>query len=419
MNGRMTRRSLVGILSLALGLCLGTGAGHAQEEVIKIGMTNSFSGPLAQSATQVWRGVMVWQDWVNDQGGILVKDKNKKMKVKVIYYDDETSRDNLVRLYEKLATGDNVDFFFAPYGSGQTFVVAGLGDKYKKLMIATTGSAPNIYNQGYKYIIQGIVQADEFGRPYIDLLQKVDPNNKRLAMIWEDHLFPKSVANLVKEQAEKMGFNIVFFDKFPSGAQDIAPVLTRIKQIKPDHIYVLGNIEPQILALRQMAELKVTARSIGVLDNGMYYFKKALGLQVMDGILGPVEWDMSQRYKNIGIGPDNDVFARYFKKRFSKEDEEFDNHTPMGTNAGLILQRAIEAAGTMDGQKVRQAFCTLKITTLVGPQAWECDKGLMKRPHEGGLPTIVTQWRPDGTTVTVWPPEFGDLSKLRFPVNKF
>jgi len=417
MNGRTTGRCLIAFLGMLLGLALWSGVGLAQEEVIKVGMTNSFSGALATSATQVWRGIMVWEDWVNDQGGIQVKDKNKKMKVKIVYYDDETSRDNLVRLYEKLATGDKVDFFMAPYGSGQTFVVASLSDKYKKIMIAHTGSSPNIYNQGYKYMIQAVAQSDEFGRPYIDVINKVDPNNKKLALVWEDHLFPKSVATLVKEQAQKLGFNIVFDDKFPSSAQDIAPILTRVKQIKPDHIYVLGNIEPQILALRQMAELKVSARSIGVLDNGMFYFKKALGPQVMDGIMGPVEWDMSQRYKNINLGMDNDTFQKYFKKRYP--NEEFDNHTPMGVNAGLILQRAIETAGTLDTEKVRKAFCTMRPTTLIGPQAWDCEKGLMNRPQDGGLPTIVTQWRPDGSTVTVWPPEFGDLSKLRFPVNKF
>jgi hypothetical protein len=73
----------VGMLLLALGM---SGAGvQAQDDVIRIGMTNSFSGGLAQAASPVWRGVMVWQDWVNAQGGIMVKDKNKKMPVKVIY----------------------------------------------------------------------------------------------------------------------------------------------------------------------------------------------------------------------------------------------------------------------------------------------------------------------------------------------
>jgi hypothetical protein len=68
---------------------------------------------------------------------------------------------------------------------------------------------------------------------------------------------------------------------------------------------------------------------------------------------------------------------------------------------------------------VREQFCTMKLTTLMGPQAWDCNTGLMKYPSDGGMPSIVTQWREDASTVTVWPPEFGDIKLLKFPVNKF
>jgi len=56
MNGRTTGRCLIAFLGMLLGLALWSGVGLAQEEVIKVGMTNSFSGALATSATQVWPG---------------------------------------------------------------------------------------------------------------------------------------------------------------------------------------------------------------------------------------------------------------------------------------------------------------------------------------------------------------------------
>ncbi len=409
----MQHRTRLMVFALACMFAMGLGVPTAEaQDVIKIGMTNSFSGPLQNPATKVWQGVRVWEEWANAQGGIMVKDQGKKLKVKLVFYDDETNRENLTRLYERLAVSDDVDFYFGPFGSGQTYVVAAIADKHKKLMISTTASSPKIYSQGYDYIIQGIMQSDEFGRPYIDLIHKVDPDHKKLAMVWENHLFPKSVATLVRKQAEEMGFDIVFFDKFPFGAQDVTPILTRARQSKPDHIYILANISGSILAVRQAAELKLQARSIGILDNGMVYYKKALGDKLLNTIIGPVEWDASQNY-NIDYGPDNAAFAEWHEKVFP--GKEFDNHTPMGFNAGLLLQRAIEEAGSLDTKKVRQVFCTLKMTTLIGPQRWACDTGMMHRRKDGGLPTLVTQWREDGSTVTVWPPEFGDLSKLVFP----
>lgn len=414
MKGRLAA-GVVGILFL-LGTWLGEGAWAQQKDVIKVGMTNSFSGPLARSSTKTWQGVMVWEAWVNAKGGIFVKDLNKKLPVKIIFYDDETKRENLTRLYERLATSDQVDFFFSPWGSGQTFVVAALSEKYKKLMIAHTASAPRIYEQGNKYLIQGLIQSQVFGRPYVELIEKVDPQHKRLAMVWEDHLFPKSTAELTKEYAEKRGYQIVLFEKFPFGATDITPVLSKVKEVKPDHLYLLANIEGTILGVRQAAELKVSARSIGILDNGMVYYKEALGGKVLEDIVGPVEWDTSVSYP-INYGPDNKEFLEWHAKRFPRDT--FDNHTPLGLNVGLFLQKAIEEAGTLDSAKVRQVFCGMKIVTLVGPHQWECETGKMKEPQDGGPPTIVTQWRADGSTVTVWPAPYGDLTKLRFPKKPF
>ncbi|MCZ6546648.1 MAG: amino acid ABC transporter substrate-binding protein [Deltaproteobacteria bacterium] len=402
-------------LIFALGLSF---SGAYGQEVIKIGMTNSLSGIFQTPATKVWQGARTWEEWINAKGGIFVKDKGKKLKVKLIYYDDETNRETLARLYERLAVTDKVDFFFAPYSSGQTIVVASIADKYKKLMIATSASAAKIYSQGYEYIVQGIERSDEFGRPYVDLIKRVDPDHMRLAMVYEDSLFPKTVATTVKKIAEELGFEIVFYDKIPRGAQDVTPVLTRVRQIKPDHIYIIALPSTSILALRQAAELKLTARSIAVLDNGMYYFKDTLGGKLLRDVLGPVEWDMSQRYK-ITYGPDNDEFKKWHDKIFPKKKQQLDNHSPLGFNVGLMLQRAIEETGTLDSQKLRKVFCTLRMTTLVGPQAWECENGMMHRPKDGGKPTLVTQWREDASTVTVWPPKFGDISKLVLPKRPF
>lgn len=412
------RRQLAIVFACALiGLVVSATPALAQKAEIRIGMTNSFSGPLAQPATKVWQGVMAWQLYQNAQGGILVKDLGKKLPVKVLYYDDETNRQNLIRLYERLGATDDVDFFFAPFGSGQTFVVGAMADKYKKLMIATTASAPSIYAQGNKYIIQALMNTREFGRPYLDLLAKADPQHKRLAFVWEDHLFPKSVKEELDVVAQEHGFQVVFDDKFAFGAKDLTPLLTRLKQANADHIYLLGNIPGGILGLRQMSELKVNARSVGLLDNGMVYYRDALGGALLDGVTGPVEWDISVSHP-VNYGPANEGFVEWHEraaKEFKFSDPKFDNHTPVGFNSGLLLAKAIETAGTLKSEKVREVFCTMTVVTLTGPQKWYCENGMMQESAKGGHPTVVTQWRRDGSTVTVWPVPPGNMGEFRIP----
>lgn len=413
----MKRQTAMALAAGLIGLMAAAAPAFAQKAEIRIGMTNSFSGPLAQPATKVWQGVMAWQLYQNAQGGIFVKELGKKLPVKVIFYDDETNRQNLIRFYERLGTSDDVDFFFAPYGSGQTFVVGAISDKYKKLMIATTASAPAIYAQGNKYIIQGLMNTREFGRPYLDLLAKVDPQHKRLALAWEDNLYPKSVKEEMDVVAKEHGFQVVFDDKFAFGAKDLTPLLTSLKQANADHIYLLANIPGGILGLRQMAELKVNARSVGLLDNGMVYYREALGGPLLDGVMGPVEWDISVKYP-VNYGPTNEEFVRWHDraaKEFKFTDPKFDNHTPVGFNSGLLLAKAIETAGTLKPEKVREVFCTSTLVTLTGPQKWYCENGMMQESAKGGHPTVVTQWQRDGSTVTITPSPPGDMRLLRIP----
>ncbi len=182
--------------------------------------------------------------------------------------------------------------------------------------------------------------------------------------------------------------------------------------MKPDHIYISANIPGTVLALRQAHELKLNARSIGIIDNGMYYFREALGGEILEGIMGPVEWDISGDVKP-DYGPDNKEFARRYKELFP--DHPYDNHTPMGFNSGLLFQKAVETTGTLDSKKLREAFCTMKIKTLVGEQRWECDTGKMKSPGEGGKITLLTQWQKDGSTRSHWPAPYFSTKGIMFP----
>src|SRR5438477_8934521 len=49
-------------------------------------------------------------------------------------FRSESNKDNVLRLYERLAVQDKVDFFLAPYSSPLTITAAAMADKYKKVI---------------------------------------------------------------------------------------------------------------------------------------------------------------------------------------------------------------------------------------------------------------------------------------------
>src|SRR3989304_9049696 len=98
---------------------LGTASGlEAQQDEIAVGMAISLSGKYDVLGSRNLQGARMWADWVNEQRGIFVKERGKRLPVKVIWYDDKSERGTVVQLTEKLIVEDRVDFIIGPYGSG-------------------------------------------------------------------------------------------------------------------------------------------------------------------------------------------------------------------------------------------------------------------------------------------------------------
>ena len=110
----MRKRALFFTVVLALATVLVASSVFAQApQQIKIGATLAVTGGFsAEWGPPFLQFMMAWEKVVNEEGGVFVKQYNKKLPVKLIVYDDESSPDKSVELYEKLAAVDKVNFFF-------------------------------------------------------------------------------------------------------------------------------------------------------------------------------------------------------------------------------------------------------------------------------------------------------------------
>ena len=85
---------------------------------IKIGLTVSLSGDLAELGQQQLQGMQMWQEDVNSRGALLGR------PVKLIYYDDRSDPATSARLYERLIGEDQVDLLLGPYSSDITLAAS-------------------------------------------------------------------------------------------------------------------------------------------------------------------------------------------------------------------------------------------------------------------------------------------------------
>jgi len=387
------KKILISVMLISILLFSLVGGALAQENIIKIGAAVSLTGKMAYEGRLVKEGYEVWEDWVNNHGGITAGGKN--YRVKMIYYDDESAPVRGAKLTEKLITQNKVDFLFGPFSSSITFATTAIGEKYGKITIAPEANATKIYERGYKYVFSVLPPAPMLMVPIAYMAENLDPKPETVAIIVANDLFPLSCAEGFRDKCKELGFEVVLFEKYPAGATDISTLLTKVKNLNPDILADAGYTADSLMVMRQCKELNINpqmyAFSVGVM---IPTFIEELGADAEFAFEG--EWwlpGMKNSDKVFGTTAD---YVQACKDKFGP-DYMPEYHVSSASTAGILLQLAIEKADSIETDKVRDALASLDLELSTWPAIAFNEKGQnIKWPH----PVIQVQ---NGKYVIVYP----------------
>ncbi len=155
-------RALIGIGALGLMVA---GAAHAKVEgdTIILGSAISLTGKYSTNGVHAKNGYELAVKRINEKGGVKVGGKSYKLKI--VYYDDESTPARGAQLAERLIKQDGVKFMLGPYSSGLTKAVAPVTEKYKIPMVEAEGASRSLFTQGYKYLFAAF--GERRATPYV------------------------------------------------------------------------------------------------------------------------------------------------------------------------------------------------------------------------------------------------------------
>ena len=380
---------------------------------IVMGGPISLSGPYAKEGSQGLWGFRVAEKWINEvYGGVTIE--GKKIPVKYAYYDDESKKESVTSLLERLIVSDGVKFIFAPYTSGLTLAGAPVAEKYKALYNSHGGASDRTFEQGFKYAVQTIVLGSRYHVDVFDMIQKIDPKAKNVAMLYEDDEFSRSVREGALEYLKKLGFKVVFDRTYPSKVQDMTPALTELAAAKPDFLLGGGHFPDGQLLARQMADLGVEVKAASILVSPtLPEFYKALQTAA-EGIIGPAHWEIGVKFSPENtpkgmkyFGPKQDELLNSFRKMSNGVDPDY--HGIEATAAMFSYALGIEAAQSLDTDKVRAAMGKLRFMSAYGD--WGIDP---KSGRQIAHKSVLIQWQ-KGKKEIIWPPE-AQTAKICYPM---
>lgn len=355
---QLLRRTLHG---LVLATAVSSPMVIAQESVV-IGAPLPLTGPLSPEGTKLQRGYDLWVEEVNKAGGITVG--SKKLPVKIIYYDYQSNTPKAVQLAEKLVTDDKVNFLFSPFGSGATKAASAVSEKYGIPTLAPTASSVEVYDRGYKNLFGTFTPNDSLTEPLADLVKADAKEVKRVAILSRNDLYPLALGQDFEKSAKKRGIEVVYFDKYPIGALDHASAITQLRATKPDWIVITGYINDLILIRKQLGDQKVKPAVLTMINGPVYQeFVDATGA-LSNNVTTATWWHPAARYTSEDLFKSSENYTSLFKTKY-KDDPDFTNAT--GSAVGVLLQLAIERAGSIDRDKVRAALVAGNFKTFFGP----------------------------------------------------
>jgi branched-chain amino acid transport system substrate-binding protein len=361
------------IFALLTGLLTGF-APAAEKTEIKVGVLCPLTGPISAYGQDQKNAVEMALDEINTAGGIL----GKKLVMQV--EDDEKKPELAASMTQKLIN-DGVDVIIGGMSSSETMAGGPIATSKKALMISPWSTNPKatdgqwVFRACFSDAFQGKIQANYMAMPAAtSAVTSTTATTETVASglgckkpaqlldVGDDG--SKGQGEVVEATLKAAGIPLVAKESYSTGDKDFKAQLTKIKALGPDCLDTPNYYQEVALIRIQMKELGMDIPHIG--GDGVDsedFFK----------IAGPAATGMmiTTHYSPEDPRPIVQNFRAKFKAKYGMDPA---STAALSYDAVQLYKMAVEKAGSLDKQAIRDALAGLKdVTNLVTAPTFTMD----------------------------------------------
>ncbi len=389
----MKRRFLAVLLLLGV-LALGsvTTAQDEAPETIKIGATVPLTGRYAGGGAQVDRGYMIGVDDVNADGGVYVEQYDKKIPLELIELDDESDPVKTVSNLQDLYDNNDVVAYLGGFGSDLHVAAAGVAEANAVPYLGVAFALWDIHQQGYKYLFSPFPKSPDLSKTVFEFLNAtLDEADRptKVGILQETTDWGIELGDFWEQDAPDYGYDVVARVEYAPGTTDFTDSILQLQNAGVELLLSLPNPPDGITLMTQMAELDWTPKfSLVIRAPDPPTWSEALGVNGDDVGFMP-GWHNAMGYPGV-----DELNAKHMELVGRPADPI------VGPAYALIqiLSAAIESAGTLDRDAIRDAIAATDMDTVIGPVTFNED-------GTGNVVTALLQYQ-NGKPELIWPAEF-------------
>jgi branched-chain amino acid transport system substrate-binding protein len=317
---------------------------------IVIGAINSMTGVEALVGKEPqWAYTKAVND-INAKGGVFVKELNKKLPMKLIWVDDESDYSKTAAATEKLIKENKVDFILGSVDSPLNIAGGAVAEKYKKLYVCTTLFKEMFSEQKFTWVADSFFSAGKLMQSSVQGLEVIakDQRPQNFCVLVEDNPDGQGFGGGAKGILEGAGYKLALMEPFTPGTKDFSASILRMKGANVDGLITLISPTDAITLVRQLKENKFAPKYVwGARGFWPIDFGQTLGADA-DYMVSDGHWAEA-----LGA-PGSKELGDAFRAEFGATKYS----VTIGNFYSLIqgLAQAIETAGSIDPQKVRDVY---------------------------------------------------------------
>ena len=299
---------LLGTMTLAAGVLAASAAAQAKD--LAIGLVMPMTGPFAAHGKQIKHGIDLYlAEHDNMLGG---------RKVKLIVKDDTGIAPAVAkRLAQELVIKDKVDILAGFTLTPNAFSVAPLATEAKVPMVVLNAATSSITEKSPNIVRVSMTLPQDTA----PMAQWAHANGiKKVYTLVADYGPGHDAEQQFKKTFTSLGGQIVGEVRTPVNTPDYAPFLQRIKDAKPDAVFLfVPNGEPGVALAKGYTERGLAAAGIKALATGDVTDEDVLDA-MGDAAIGMIT---SFHYSAAHDSPENKAFTTAYAKAFPKDRANF------------------------------------------------------------------------------------------------
>lgn len=308
-------------------------------EPLKIGGMLPLSGPASIEGKQIILGLQFAVDEWNAKGGVHGR------KIELVMEDDESNSTKGVTAVRRLVERDKVPFIVGTYASAVAAAASKVAAEYKIPMLSggSTGAIATDQNTpGDPWFFRSWPdsngQGEDTAKAIVEKFKKT-----KVSIIHDNTNYGVTLAEQVTKVVTGVGGQIVSSDGYNAGEQDFSTLLTRLRGLRPEAVYIGGWAGDGANIVRQAAEIGLRAQFVGS------------GSMLSDDFIrlaGPASegFAVATLFEATTPNPVGREFAERWRKKHNFDPNTFSSLGYDSTNIGI---EALSRVGKPDGREIQ------------------------------------------------------------------